>query len=84
MTGILKAVLKSLCYLYIYYSYTLDCCVSAGMWFSPEVVGVRPPPCAAFSFTPVDGCRVALFGGRQLAERTNQLHILDMAIWVRD
>ena len=53
-----------------------------GVWISPEVTGSRPPPCGAFSFTRVDSCRVALFGGRQREERTDQLHILNMDTWV--
>lgn len=50
-------------------------------WISPEMTGVRPLPCAAFSLTRVDQHRVVLFGGRQLLERTDQLHILDMENW---
>ena len=54
----------------------------AGEWLSPVMSGVRPPPCAAFTFTKVDCSRVALFGGRQQQERVNEVHILDMANWV--
>lgn len=50
-------------------------------WIIPELTGIRPPPCAAFSFTRVDQHRAVLFGGRQLEERTDQLHILDMEKW---
>ena len=57
-------------------------CVYVGEWISPEMTGVRPLPCAAFSLTRVDQHRVVLFGGRQLLERTDQLHILDMENWV--
>ena len=53
-----------------------------GKWISPELIGDRPPPCAAFSFTRVDKYRVVLFGGRQLKERTDHLYILDMEKWV--
>ncbi len=53
------------------------------MWFSPETTGIRPPPCAAFSFTRVDSHRVVLFAGRQRMERVNEVHILDMEEWVR-
>ena len=65
--------LKSL--LVLFYTYT-------GQWFSPETTGVRPPPCAAFTFIKVDYSRVVLFGGRQLEERVNHVHILDMSNWV--
>ena len=54
-----------------------------GEWLSPVTTGVRPPPCAAFTFTKVDCSRVVLFGGRQQRERVNELHILDMSNWVR-
>ena len=53
-----------------------------GKWLSPVTTGVRPPPCAAFSFTKVDCSRVVLFGGRQQKERVNELYILDMSNWV--
>ena len=53
-----------------------------GVWISPETSGTRPPACAAFSFTQVDCHRAVLFGGRQRAERVNQVHILDMENWV--
>ena len=57
--------------------------IHVGEWISPETTEVRPPPCAAFSFIKVDLSRVVLFGGRQLNERVNELHILDMNKWVR-
>lgn len=50
-------------------------------WITPQTSGVKPPPCAAFSFTRIDCHRVLLFAGRQLKERTNEIHILDMAAW---
>ncbi len=53
------------------------------MWYSPELSGCRPPPCAAFSFTRIDRHRVVLFGGRQQKERVNEIYILDMNEWVR-
>ena len=50
-------------------------------WITPQTSGVKPPPCAAFSFTRIDYHRVLLFAGRQLKERTNEIHILDMTAW---
>ena len=58
--------------------------VHVGEWLSPVTTGVRPPPCAAFSFTKVDCSRVVLFGGRQRPERVNEVHILDMSNWVME
>lgn len=58
--------------------------VHVGEWLSPVMTGVRPPPCAAFSFTKVDCSRVVLFGGRQRPERVNEVHILDMSNWVME
>ena len=52
------------------------------VWVVPEMIGTRPKPCAAFSFHYIDRHRVLLFGGRQKQERVNELHILDVAIWV--
>ena len=55
--------------------------VSERRWTVPHTTGVRPPPCAAFSFTKIDRHRVLLFAGRQLKERCNEIHILDMSSW---
>lgn len=66
-------------YMYIIYIYIH---IYIGEWISPVTSGVRPPPCAAFSFTKVDRSRVVLFGGRQQRERVNEVHILDMSSWV--
>ena len=35
----------------------------AGEWNSPRVTGQPPPPCQAFTLTPVGERRAALFGG---------------------
>ena len=35
----------------------------AGEWSSPRVTGQPPPPCSAFTLTPVGERRAALFGG---------------------
>ena len=50
-------------------------------WIIPQCTGVRPPPCAAFSFTKIDKHRVLLFAGRQMKQRSNEVHILDMHCW---
>ena len=55
-----------------------------GIWISPETTGSRPPPCAAFTITRVDPCRVVVFGGRQIGGRVNELHILNMENWVSE
>ena len=34
-----------------------------GEWSSPRVTGQPPPPCSAFTLTPVGERRAALFGG---------------------
>ena len=52
------------------------------IWIVPQTAGVPPKPCAAFSFNRIDRHRVLLFGGRQKAERVNEIHVLDMATWV--
>lgn len=53
------------------------------VWIVPQTTGTRPPPCAAFSINKIDCHRVVLFGGRQREGRVNEIHILDMADWVR-
>lgn len=53
------------------------------VWIVPKITGVRPPPCAAFSFNRIDYHRVLLFGGRQQPTRVSDIHILDLATWVR-
>ena len=55
--------------------------LSEKRWTVPQCTGVRPPPCAAFSFTKIDRHRVVLFAGRQLKQRSNEVHILDMFCW---
>ena len=52
------------------------------MWISPETTGSRPPPCAGFTFTQVDSCRVVIFGGRRREGQMNEIHILNMENWV--
>ena len=51
------------------------------IWKGMETTGIKPPPCAAASFTRIDRHRIALFGGRQQKERVNELHILDTSCW---
>ena len=34
-----------------------------GSWFSPEIKGCRPPPCADFTLTSIDIHRAVLYGG---------------------
>ena len=53
-----------------------------GKWLSPQTTGMRPLPCAGFSFTKVDLHRAVLFGGRQAEKRVNEIHILNMENWV--
>ena len=55
--------------------------VSERRWTVPHTTGVRPPPCAAFSFTKIDRHRVLLFAGRQFKQQYNNIHILDMSSW---
>ena len=50
-------------------------------WTVPRTTGVRPPPCAGFSFTKIDRHRVLLFAGWQLKGQCNDIHILDMSSW---
>lgn len=52
------------------------------LWIVPDITGLRPQPCAAFTFNRIDRHRVLLFGGRQKAERVNEVHILDTSTWV--
>ena len=35
----------------------------AGEWSSPRVTGQPPPPCSAFTLTPVGERSAAMFGG---------------------
>lgn len=51
------------------------------VWIGIETTGMKPPPCAATSFTRIDRHRIVLFGGRQQKERVNELHILDTSSW---
>ena len=56
----------------------------AGTWSSPTVSGTRPPPCAGFSFTMIDGHHAVLFGGYQPGiGRSNDAFILDLTTMVR-
>ena len=56
----------------------------AGTWSSPNVSGTRPPPCAAFSFTMIDGHHAVLFGGYQTGiGKSNDAFILDLTTMVR-
>lgn len=56
--------------------------VTAGRWRVVGTTGVKPPPCAAFSFTRIDSQRVLLFGGRQRRQRVNDAYILDLEMRV--
>ena len=55
---------------------------TAGRWRVVHTTGMKPPPCAAFSFTRIDAQRVLLFGGRQQRQRVNDAYILDLEKWV--
>ena len=55
--------------------------VSERCWTVPHTIGLRPPPCAGFSFTKIDRHRVLLFAGWQLKGQCNDIHILDMSSW---
>ena len=50
-------------------------------WINQETKGIKPPPCAAFSFTRIDQSRILLFGGRQRLNRMNEIHILNTSSW---
>lgn len=56
--------------------------VTAGRWRVVGTTGLKPPPCAAFSFTRIDSQRVLLFGGRQQQQRVNDVYILDLEMLV--
>lgn len=55
--------------------------ISSKRWINPQTTGVRPPPCAGFSFTQIDRHRVLLFAGRQPTHRSNDVYILNMSTW---
>lgn len=60
----------------------MDLSCIAGRWTVVHTTGMKPPPCAAFSFTRIDSQRVLLFGGRQRRQRVNDAYILDLEKWV--
>lgn len=64
------------------FSFKFDFYFNSGEWLSPQTTGIRPLPCAGFSFTKVDPKRAVLFGGRQRHDRVNEINILDMESWV--
>ena len=52
-----------------------------GLWSSPIVTGLPPPPCSRFTLTPVGDKRAAMFGGRKGAKGTqyfNELLIVEL------
>ena len=55
----------------------------SGVWSSPIVSGVRPPPCAAFSLTKVDDNHAVLFGGMSTGQENSDVYILDLSRMVR-
>lgn len=53
----------------------------AGLWISPVVTGTCPPPCSAFSFTPLDGNRAVMYGGTidSSSEPTSNVYIASLS-----
>ena len=57
--------------------------LSAGKWFSPTTTGPRPPPCAYFTFTAINGHQAVMFGGSQAGRGSvNDLYIIDFSSMV--
>ena len=55
--------------------------ITTKRWITPHTTGMRPSPCAAFSFTKIDIHRVLLFAGRLRNHRSNEIYILNLATW---
>lgn len=66
----------------MYYSPIQQQCVTTlhptDVWFSPDITGERPPPCADFSLTSIDNRRAVMFGGWNNEQGTmNHMYIID-------
>ena len=48
-------------------------------WSSPTFRGTRPPPCAGFTLTSIDGSRAVFFGGYDAKHccRISDIYIID-------
>ena len=49
-----------------------------GGWSSPIVTGKPPPPCSAFTLTPVGDKRAAMFGGWNRSQLFSDLLIVEL------
>ena len=51
----------------------------AGEWSSPNITGQPPPPCSSFTLTPVGERKVALFGGKNESDDSDDLLIVELS-----
>lgn len=59
--------------------------ISTEPWFSPEVTGTRPPPCAHISLTMTADHQAVFFGGQQFqGNGTNDVYLLNLAEMVSE
>ncbi len=71
-----------LTYSFCYHKFFCATCFP-GVWSSPATVGERPPPCADFAFTAIDGHRAIVFAGYQAGlGRVDFVYIMEFRVMV--